>query len=92
MLSEFAVCGIGTLITLILFYDKPPTSPSMSQKLKRNANNIPLTDEFCQMIKNINFIYLFIGFGIGLGIFNGIITLINQYTAAYGYDTDDAGM
>eukprot|EP01084_Bolivina_argentea_P069276 126086_1 len=42
-------------------------------------------------MNNSNFFFLFCGFGIGLGLFNAITTLINQYTGAYGYTTDDAG-
>ena len=34
MCLELILCAIGFILTLLFFYDKPPTSPSMSQKLK----------------------------------------------------------
>ena len=44
------------------------------------------------IIHNKNFLLLCGGFGVGLGFFNVLTTLINQYTAAFGYSSNDAGV
>ena len=90
MMLELILCGIGFIATLLFFYDKPPTAPSMSQKLKDKVQR-SLKSDFYQILLNKHFLFLLGGFGIGLGLFNALTTLINQYTAAYGYSTDDAG-
>ena len=93
MLTELILCGVGLLAMIIFFYDQPPTAPSISQKLKLGANNQQsVSRDFKNLICNINFMCLLLGFGIGLGVFNALATLINQYTALFGYDTDDAGI
>lgn len=93
MLTELVLCAIGMLFILIFFYDQPPTAPSISQKLKLvAANQQSVGRDFRNLICNINFMCLLLGFGIGLGVFNALATLINQYTALFGYDTDNAGI
>ena len=90
MALELILCGIGFILTLLFFYDKPPTPPSMSQNLKKNVER-SLKFDLQEIMRNKNFLFLLFGFGIGLGLFNALTTLINQYTAAFGYSTDDAG-
>ena len=93
MLAELSLCAVGLILTIIFFYDKPPSAPSRSQKLKYSAGTQSVGRQFKNLIcNNINFMCLLLGFGIGLGIFNALATLINQYTALFGYDTDDAGI
>ena len=95
MLFELILCIVGLLLTLLFHYDKPPQPPSVSQIIKQQSieSGIKMTfyQEFITLITNTQFIKLFIGFGIGLGLFNGLTTLINQYTSCFGYTTDDAG-
>lgn len=93
MMLEVICCGVGFILTLLFFYDRPPTSPSMSQRLKKSNLSMKrsLRYDIGQILKNTEFLKLLFGFGIGLGLFNALTTLINQYTAAFGYTTDDAG-
>eukprot|EP01084_Bolivina_argentea_P109090 194979_1 len=93
MLLELITTSIGFILTLLFFYDKPPTAPSLSQKLKQSSSGMQrsLKYDLTQILKNKQFFFIFVGFGIGLGLFNALTTLINQYTAAFGYSTDDAG-
>ena len=93
MLTELIASGVGLVLMIIFLYDKPPTAPSISQRLKLGGDkNQSLGRDFVTLMTNGNFLCLFCGFGIGLGIFNAMTTLINQYTALFGYDTDDAGI
>eukprot|EP01084_Bolivina_argentea_P238269 400301_1 len=48
MLMELIACTVGFILTVLFFYDKPPTSPSMSQKLKQSAHHLSrgLIDDF----------------------------------------------
>eukprot|EP01083_Nonionella_stella_P013459 37880_1 len=91
VLLQMMLCVVGFILTLIFFYDKPPTSPSVSQKLKQSQIQTSLRYDAKQILTNKHFLFLVVGFGIGLGLFNALTTLINQYTACYGYTTDDAG-
>jgi len=40
---------------------------------------------------NKNYMYLFVGFCLGLGLFTALLTFINQIVLPYGYSNDDAG-
>ncbi len=51
-----------------------------------------LKENLVELFGDIHFIWLLLGFGMGLGFFNAITTLINQYTEAQGYTSDDAGL
>ena len=55
--------------------------------MKQLKNDIKLT----LIANNKEFFYLFIGFGIGLALFNSLPTLINQYTSAFHYISNQAG-
>ena len=100
MLVQLIVSFITLFLTIIFHYDQPPTPPSMSQRLKlnnldKNRENFnsksQLRRDFELVANNRQFFYLFIGFGIGLGFFNALTTLINQYTSAFHYNSNQAG-
>ncbi len=44
------------------------------------------------LLNDKEFYWLVLGFGVGLGIFNSMTTLIENWTGARGYTSDDAGM
>eukprot|EP01084_Bolivina_argentea_P189172 325401_1 len=105
MFSQIILSLIAFIVTYICFYDKPPTPPSLSQHLKieninienikieNTKNNIyNLLNECKLLLYDKQFVLLFFGFGIGVGLFNALTTLINQYTACFSYSTDDAGL
>eukprot|EP01083_Nonionella_stella_P047867 128137_1 len=83
--------AVALVMTALFIQDKPPTPPSVSQQLKKETASAPLKEEIKRILSNIHFIYLLIGYTFGLGLFNALLTLINQYTAAFAYSTDDAG-
>jgi FLVCR family MFS transporter 7 len=47
--------------------------------------------DFDALLRNRNFVCLLLAFGIGLGVFNAVLTLIAQLLAPCGYDADIAG-
>ena len=47
--------------------------------------------DFAVLIANRNFVALFVGFGLGLGVFNALLTLLSQTIAPCGYGNDTAG-
>ena len=61
-----------------------------------NNNNKQHLQEIAQQVgtvlMNKEFVMLVIAFGLCLGLLSAICTLINQYTAAFGYSSDDAGL
>ena len=124
MLIQFICTFIGLILTIIFHKNRPPTPPSMSQRLKlrdsymyvkkRSDNNSESSSsnsnirkgkekqrerekqcwkhDFEMILNNRQFFLLFVGFGVGLGLFNALTTLINQYTAAFKYSSNDAGI
>ena len=60
-----------------------PSNPSNWDEIK---------GDLLMVMRNPNFFWLFVGFGGGLGLFVALATLINQYTAAFHYNTNDAGI
>ena len=58
-----------------------------------NLNNFQaLKSDVITVMKNKSFLSLFVGFGVGQGFFVALATLINQYTSAFGYNSNDAGI
>lgn len=44
-----------------------------------------------QLIKDRNYMLLLISFSLSIGLFNAIVTLLNQILLPWGYSNDDAG-
>jgi len=107
MLVEFILCVIPLTLTVIFFKDQPPTAPSKSTKLKIDnaregaeasagvSDYQRAVDSFKQdmltLLHNKDYILLVISFGIGVGFFNALLTLLNQIVQPFGYSNDDAG-
>lgn len=48
--------------------------------------------DFKQLLKNRNYLRLLVAFGVGLGIFNALLTLLEQILKPCGYNSDTAGI
>ena len=85
---------------------RPPTPPSASasrrhilrsQSLKSRGNAETMSSsskiwhEVCMLLSDRNFCLLLCGFGMGLGLFNAIITTIAQLIQPCGYSSTQAG-
>ncbi|KAL4430217.1 hypothetical protein ABPG74_014776 [Tetrahymena malaccensis] len=71
--------------TVIFFREKPPTPPSHSASVEKSK----FSESMTILIKDKNFILLYIYFGCILGNFNSIATLINFFLEQFSYSSDD---
>lgn len=91
LLVEFIITGVSFALVLTLFRDKPPLPPSLSESTK--ASQAPdLKAELKLLFSNRNYLILFVCFGMGLGFFNALTTLVEQFVGKSGYSTDDASL
>lgn len=63
--------------------EKAPTPPSESSEAE--LRNESLIGTISTLVKDINFWILAISFGLGLGAFNTLATLLTQIVTPYGY-------
>ena len=63
-----------------------------SSKRQKNKHLTQLKTDLKQLFSNIQFLILVTAFGLFLGFLNALLTVINQYTAAFGYNSNNAGM
>lgn len=78
--------GISTILTLLFISDYPHDPPSITQLELRNKNTNKKTNfkndllifkkSIMNLLKNLNFILIFISYGIITGIFYSISTLL----------------
>jgi hypothetical protein len=50
-----------------------------------------VVNDYAALLASRNFCFLTVGFGLGLGLFNALLTLLAQVVAPCGYDADMAG-
>ncbi|XP_050519855.1 feline leukemia virus subgroup C receptor-related protein 2-like isoform X2 [Daktulosphaira vitifoliae] len=89
---------ISTVISILIFYfvkAAPPLPPSMAQAVQKSSNsNDPKSfiKSLWRLIANYGFILLLISYGINVGSFYAISTLLNQFILVYFPDSgEDAG-
>jgi len=92
-----AIIATATFLLAFFIKSKPDTPPSHSQAQKELMledgleSSTQMFRDAKQLLSNKNFLLLLGGFGIGLGLFNGLSTLIEQIVRPCGYTSDDAG-
>lgn len=95
MIVEFIINCAMLLLVYAYFEEKPAIPPSHSVLMRNAANNSinvsTLWQDIDTLMKDKNYLILFMAFSIGLGIFNSMINLINQLIFPQGYSNDDAG-
>ncbi|KAL4788125.1 major facilitator superfamily domain-containing protein [Aspergillus varians] len=67
---------------------KPPTPPSASSA----ADKTPLLPAISQMLRTLEFWLVLIPFGVYVGLFNSISSLINQILSPYKFSETEAGI
>lgn len=78
--------------------DKPEKEallqPPINKKPQSRGTEVlkHVLDNCMVLLKQRNFLLLFIGFSMGLGVFNALITLIEQIVSPCGYNSTDAGI
>lgn len=81
---------IATVICLPSFFvpAAPPTPPAPSGETPKE----PLLASARKLSKNLEFWLIFIPYGVYVGFFNSISSLLNQIMMPYGFSSDDAGI
>ena len=75
-------------VFLIFAREKPPTSPSPPGYIERAL----MFDGFKSMMRSLHFWYLMILFFVGVGIFNGVATWVENIVRPKGLSITQAGM
>lgn len=95
--TMFYIVAAFTTVILVLiisfFKSEPPLPPSPAQAVQRDAES---TENFFQSVKklvtNVGYLLLLLSYGINVGIFYAISTLLNHIVLAYfPYHEKDAG-
>ncbi|KAK9732397.1 Major Facilitator Superfamily [Popillia japonica] len=88
------ITTIITILIVIFFKDSPPTAPSRAEasKLDEATINTTFLKSLKILMKNRNYVLLVLSYGINVGIFYAISTLLNQIVLTYYPNSEaDAG-
>eukprot|EP00047_Mylnosiga_fluctuans_P024448 m.161192 g.161192 ORF g.161192 m.161192 type:complete len:487 (-) comp9862_c0_seq7:260-1720(-) len=78
----------GLLLSVLVLQNKPPTPPSASAE---STDHDGFVDGLRSVAHNRAYLILMVAFGIGVGMFSAVSTLLGQIVNAQGYSDDDAG-
>ena len=104
MLFQALFSTISAVLATLLFKDRPPTPASQSQESTvfsqidgDSSKNFRAALSFSfqkslECFSERDFCWLFVAFGIGLGLFNALSTVIEQITAPVCATSDDASL
>ncbi|XP_058054546.1 heme transporter FLVCR2 [Anopheles bellator] len=95
-LMFYIVAGFTTfLVILVLFFFKaaPPTPPSAAQEATKTPNPLqssPFLHSIKRLMLNRNYVLLLISYGMNVGVFYAISTLLNQIVLTHypGHEVD----
>ncbi|KAL3281075.1 hypothetical protein HHI36_004299, partial [Cryptolaemus montrouzieri] len=80
------------LVIILFFKSEPPTPPSYAQAQQQGETQIGFLDSLKRLMKNGPYVLLLTAYGINVGIFYAISTLLNQIILQYYKDgEEDAG-
>ncbi|KNC83287.1 hypothetical protein SARC_04448 [Sphaeroforma arctica JP610] len=91
MLWLYALVCVVLALPVITLQSHPPTPPSASSATYRETNK-DFVDGLNVISRSYAYLMLVLIFGIGLGMFNALTTLLEQILFPHGYSTDDAGL
>lgn len=95
--QQLGLKGTGQASGLLLAEASPPDDATTSavddtQSSDGAAALLAAARDVRELLANRNFLFLCGGFGIGLGVFNAVLTLIAQLLQPCGYGADTAGL
>ncbi|KAG9523912.1 MFS general substrate transporter, partial [Aureobasidium melanogenum] len=88
MVLYTAVVSCVACLPAFIVPAKPPTPPSPTGDIKK----LDITRSIKLLKSNKAFILVFIAFGVYVGFFNAVSSLINQIFEPYGFTEEDAGI
>eukprot|EP01065_Artemidia_motanka_P040277 TRINITY_DN5011_c0_g1_i1.p1 TRINITY_DN5011_c0_g1~~TRINITY_DN5011_c0_g1_i1.p1 ORF type:complete len:519 (+),score=138.37 TRINITY_DN5011_c0_g1_i1:69-1559(+) len=84
------VCTFSFFVAVFLLRDKPPTPPSLSADAELTVHDF--AGDVRTLLRSGSFIRLSLTFGLGLGVFNNMATVMAQLVEPFGYTSTDVGM
>eukprot|EP00048_Salpingoeca_helianthica_P016223 m.231140 g.231140 ORF g.231140 m.231140 type:complete len:455 (+) comp18253_c0_seq1:13-1377(+) len=81
--------SLGLVLVAAVFRDRPPTPPSASAESEGHESFMAGVRS---VLHNRAYLLLLLAFGIGVGMFSSLTTLLGQIVNAQGYSDDDAGI
>ena len=94
----YLLLGVAIITTLLVltitftFQDKPSTPPSRAQEIGISEKDENYLSSINRLLKNRDFILLLIGYGLNVGIFYAISSLLNTIILSHFKDSqEDAG-
>ncbi|HET6452057.1 MAG TPA: MFS transporter [Spirochaetia bacterium] len=88
LLQVGVVTALAAVIFLVTIREKPPTPAGPADQEARSL----MLDGLKSMMRQKDFILLLVIFFVGLGMFNGVTTWIEQIVAPRGFNGDQAGV
>lgn len=82
------ISAVGAILFLVFCRKSPPTPPC----LECHAERLTVTAGLKHIFKQRDAILMYIGFFFGLGIFNAIVTWIEQLITPRGFNAEQAGI
>jgi FLVCR family MFS transporter 7 len=97
LLVEAILAAVATVVAAVFVRSRPLEPPSAAAEKEAMVESNEsvfrvLSTNVVLCMTNRHFLVLFVAFGIGLGIFNAIATLIEQIVAPFCYNEDDASL
>ncbi|XP_046661757.1 uncharacterized MFS-type transporter C09D4.1 isoform X1 [Homalodisca vitripennis] len=90
--SVAILTSVLLVLILIFFQGKPPLPPSPAQAVQRNAESVPFATSIKHLATNPAYVLLLVSYGINVGVFYAISTLLNQiFVAHFPGKEEDAG-
>lgn len=90
--SMLIIYGIASVIAAVIFFgaarERPPTPPCPPEQEERSL----VFDGLKQILHNRDFILLMVIFFVGLGVFNGVTTWIEDIVRPRGFSITQAGV
>uniref|UniRef100_A0A1B6KB51 Choline/ethanolamine transporter FLVCR1 n=1 Tax=Graphocephala atropunctata TaxID=36148 RepID=A0A1B6KB51_9HEMI len=81
--SVAVLTSVLLVLILTFFQGKPPLPPSPAQAVQRNADSVPFGTSIKHLATNPAYVLLLVSYGINVGVFYAISTLLNQVLVAY---------
>jgi len=90
--STLIAYGVVSVIAIVIFFavvrERPPTPPCPSEQEERSL----VFDGLRQMLRQRDFALLMVVFFVGLGVFNGVTTWIEEIVSPRGFSITQAGI
>mmetsp|Transcript_3494 Transcript_3494/g.4814 ORF Transcript_3494/g.4814 Transcript_3494/m.4814 type:complete len:444 (+) Transcript_3494:1752-3083(+) len=88
LLVQAILCSVIGVFTIIFMREKPPTVPSQTAAETKTDFKLAVK----AILKEPNFLILLFSFGIGIGAFYAVSTMLAFIIKPAGYDENDAGI